>query len=109
MVFYFSVVSSIIAAVLTFVDGWHKPQNMQQVLILVGIGVTALIAQLSMTRAYKVGRKFVVASFSYLTVVFSTLLGVLWFAEVLHWQELVGILVIVLSGILGSVLPKKNK
>lgn len=108
VVFYFSVVSALIGGVLACVDGWHMPQNGQQVLILLGIGVTALIAQLSMTRAYKVGRKFVVASFSYLTVVFSTLLGVLWFAEVMHWQELVGIAIIIISGILGSVLPKKK-
>lgn len=108
VVFYFSVVSALIAGVLAFVEGWHMPQNGQQVLILLGIGVTALIAQLSMTRAYKVGRKFVVASFSYLTVVFSTLLGVLWFAEAMHWQELVGIAIIIISGILGSVLPKKK-
>ena len=108
VVFYFSVVAAILGAILSTLQGWSVPQNWGQVLILLGIGVTALIAQLSMTRAYKVGRKFVVASFSYLTVVFSTILGVLYFGEILHWQELVGIAIIIASGILGSLLPKKK-
>ena len=100
--------AALIAAIIVSVQGWHVPSSWQDVLILGGVGLTALIAQMSMTRAYKVGRKFVVASFSYLTVVFSTLLGVWWFGEVLQWQEFVGIAVIVLSGILGSVLPAKK-
>lgn len=108
VVLYFSVVAALMSAILTTIDGWHMPQTWQQWLILVGIGLTALIAQISMTRAYKVGRKFVVASFSYLTVVFSTLFGVWWFSEILHWQELVGISVIILSGLLGSILPSKK-
>ena len=108
VVLYFSAVAVVISAILASIGGWHAPRNGQDVLLLAGIGLTALVAQMSMTRAYKVGRKFVVASFSYLTVVFSTLLGVLWFGEILQWQELVGISVIVLSGILGSVLPLKK-
>ncbi|UOO91236.1 DMT family transporter [Vitreoscilla massiliensis] len=108
VVLYFSVVASVISAVIISFQGWHAPRSLQDVLILGGVGLTALVAQMSMTRAYKVGRKFVVASFSYLTVVFSTLLGVWWFGEILHVQELTGIAVIVLSGILGSILPLKK-
>lgn len=108
VVLYFSAVAALISAVIVSFQGWHAPQSWQEVLVLAGVGLTALIAQMSMTRAYKVGRKFVVASFSYLTVVFSTLFGVWWFGEILHVQEFVGIAVIVLSGILGSVLPSKK-
>ena len=108
VVLYFSAVASAISAIIISFQGWHAPRSWQDVLILGGVGLTALVAQMSMTRAYKVGRKFVVASFSYLTVVFSTLLGVWWFGEILQAQELLGIAVIVLSGILGSILPLKK-
>lgn len=44
--------------------GWHT-LSLSSAVYLSGIGVSALIAQLSMTRAYKVGDKFTVASLSY--------------------------------------------
>ncbi len=106
IVFYFSVVSTVIAGVLSTIGGWHAIE-FADVGYLLGIGITALIAQISMTRAYKVGRKFVVASLSYLTVVFATVLGVLLFHDVVTWQEILGMAVIVASGLLSSIQKKK--
>ncbi len=108
IVFYFSVVSTIIAGALSTIDGWHQVQ-WSDVGYLLGIGITALIAQMSMTRAYKVGRKFVVASLSYLTVVFAMIFGVLLFNDMITWQEILGMLVIVASGLLSSTQKKTAK
>jgi drug/metabolite transporter (DMT)-like permease len=102
IVFYFSVVSTVMAGVLSTINGWH-PVAWADVGYLLGIGFTALVAQMSMTRAYKVGQKFVVASLSYLTVVFATIFGVLLFNDVVTWQEIIGMVVIVASGLLSSV------
>lgn len=71
-------------------------------LMVAGLGITATIAQLAMTRAYKVGNKLVAANLSYLTVVFSTLLGVLLWDESLPGVSLSAIILIVISGMLAS-------
>ena len=101
VVFYFSVVATLISAVLATWDGW-QPLSWQSAPYVLGIGATATIAQLCLTRAYKVGRKLVVAALSYLTVVFSTLVGVWWLGDAIHWQEVVGMGIIIASGIWGA-------
>ena len=68
-----------------------------------------MLAQLSMTRAYKVGNKFTVASLSYLTVVFSALSGTIFLDDTVTWQETFGMIIIVTSGILSSIRPVSIK
>lgn len=72
---------------------------------LCAVGLSALVAQLSMTRAYKVGNKFTVASLSYLTVVFSSLAGIVLLGDKITWQEIAGMVIIVASGILSGIKP----
>ena len=55
-----------------------------------------------MTYAYQVGQKFVVATLSYLGVVFAIVFGAVLFGERLDVLSLIGIGVIVASGILGT-------
>ena len=57
------------SAIWSCFTGWH-PLTASSLPYVAGIGISAMIAQLAMTRAYKVGKKFTVASLSYLTVVF---------------------------------------
>ena len=80
VVFYLSLTGLIMGAVWSTITGWH-PLTVSSLPYLAGIGISAMIAQLAMTRAYKVGKKFTVASLSYLTVVFSALSGVLLFGD----------------------------
>ena len=46
-----------------------------------GLGLSATIAQLAMTRAYRTGGTLVVANSAYLTVVLTSLFGVIWWHE----------------------------
>jgi S-adenosylmethionine uptake transporter len=101
VVFYFALVSTLIGAVLVTFSGWH-PLTWGNVGPLLGLGLTATFGQLAMTRAYKVGRKLLAASLSYLTVVFSTLLGAVIWGDKLPFDSYAAMLVIVISGILAS-------
>jgi drug/metabolite transporter (DMT)-like permease len=69
---------------------------------LLGVGVFGLLGQLSMTQAYRRGRKYLVASFAYLTVVFSALFGVWWWGDVLGREALLAIALIIGSGLLAA-------
>lgn len=102
IVFYFSLVAAILSAIATTFKGWSvvTPKMLPYV---IGIGLSALVAQLAMTHAYKVGRKFMVAALGYLTVVLSTLYGVWIFDEPLGTWSVLGIGMIVLSGVLSGL------
>lgn len=104
VVFYLSVVGMAMSAVWATFTGWHR-LSWQTLPYLAGIGLSAMIAQLCMTRAYKVGSKFTVASLSYLTVVFSSLAGVWFLGDKISWQEVLGMGIIVASGILSGLNP----
>lgn len=80
VVFYLSATGVAMSSVWATLTGWHT-LSFPSAVYLSGIGVSALIAQLSMTRAYKVGDKFTVASLSYMTVVFSALSAAFFWAK----------------------------
>ncbi|VEJ21459.1 DMT family transporter [Neisseria animaloris] len=104
VVFYLSLVGTVLSAGWATITGWH-PINLNTLPYLLGIGASALVAQLCLTRAYKVGDKFTVASLSYLTVVFSSLAGVWFLGDKISWQEVLGMGIIVISGILSGMSP----
>jgi drug/metabolite transporter (DMT)-like permease len=101
VVFYFTLLSTVLGAVLVSFTGWHAP-TLQTMVPLAGIGLCATFGQLAMTRAYKVGRKLVAASLSYLTVVFCSLLGAVLWGDRLPPGSYVAIAVIVCSGVVAS-------
>lgn len=101
IVFYFSLLSTLISGALAMYFGF-TPISLDILPYIVGVGVTALLGQLFMTYAYQVGRKFVVATLSYLGVVFAIVFGVVLFGEHLDMISLIGIAVIVISGILSA-------
>lgn len=102
VVFYLSAVGSAMGAVWATAAGWHMPSG-KAWLYLAGIGASALLAQLALTHAYKVGKKFTVAALAYLSVVFSTLAGIFWLGDKIGWQEWLGMVIIVASGILSAL------
>ncbi|OOR89630.1 EamA family transporter [Moraxella caviae] len=102
IVFYFSLVASVLAGIVATWRGWSVI-TWEILPYVLGIGLSALIAQLLMTHAYKVGRKFMVAALSYGTVVLSTLYGVFVLGEPLGALAMTGIALVVLSGVLAGL------
>lgn len=100
-VFYFALISTLGGLLLMQFQAWH-PLTAANLPWVLGLGVSAMVAQLAMTRAYKVGRKLLVANLSYLTVAFSALFGAVLWQHWLGWQELAAMSLIILSGILAS-------
>ena len=74
----------------------------EYVLTLIGLGISATIAQIAITKAYRVGNTLGNAGLSYLTIIFSTIIGVVWLDEFIEWQTAFGILLIIISGIFAS-------
>lgn len=100
-VFYFSLLSTVGSLVWLAFSEIHMPTG-DNILILLGVGGFATLAQLAMTRAYARGKTLLSANLAYSTVVFASLFGVLFWGEHLGWPEALGILLVVLSGIAAS-------
>jgi S-adenosylmethionine uptake transporter len=104
VVFYFSLTTTITGffASLATPDAagvsFHafSPRNLALVL---AIGVAALLAQMAMTRAYRVGKVLVVANLQYMGIVFSSVWGVALWGDRFDWHVWLGIGVILASGI----------
>ncbi len=98
-VFYFTLVSTIGAGGWMLFDHF-TPLNWQDVPLLLALGVSATIAQLAMTRAYRTGNTLTVASLAYVTVVLASLFGVFLWDEQLSVSEWLAIALIIVSGII---------
>ncbi|MEQ1598095.1 MAG: DMT family transporter [Methylotenera sp.] len=98
-VFYFTLISSIGAGVWMLLEHF-TPLIWQDLPLLLGLGISATIAQLAMTRAYRTGNTLTVASLAYVTVVLASLFGVLLWQEHLSRSEWLAIGLIILSGII---------
>jgi drug/metabolite transporter (DMT)-like permease len=98
VVFYFTLIATAGGAAWMAVAGFHRPQ-LNDWPWLIGIGVTATVAQLALTRAYHRGRTLTVGSLAYSTVGFSALYGVLLFGERLPLLAWIGMATVAAAGI----------
>lgn len=98
-VFYFTLISSIGAGCWMLLDSFQGITWLD-LLILSGLGLSATIAQLAMTRAYRTGDTLVVASLAYVTILLASLFGILWWDEHLSLDAWLAIGLIISSGII---------
>jgi len=106
-VFYFSLIASLGSGVLMLLDAMHTITPIG-LLILLGLGSTATLAQLAMTRAYRVGKTLVVGSLAYSTIVIASLFGMLLWNETLPLSSWAGVALIIASGVLSLHLSPKH-
>jgi drug/metabolite transporter (DMT)-like permease len=107
-VFYFTLVSTIGAGIWMMLNRF-TPISWQDLPVLTGLGVSATIAQLAMTRAYRTGKTLIVAGLAYTTVVLASLFGVIFWNENLTMTEWLGISLIILSGVFSIKTTNKAK
>ena len=99
VVFYFTLLATVGGGAWMAMAGYHRPQAGDWPW-LIGIGVTATLAQLALTRAYHRGRTLIVGALAYTTVGFSAMYGVVLFGEHLPLMAWIGMTVVALAGIL---------
>ena len=107
VVFYFSV-SGVLAGLLSgLADSYLRTGEFHilhtltgtDFLLLGSIGLTATIAQMAMTRAYRLGAMLVTANLQYTGIVFSSIWGILIWGDHLELSGWLGIVIILVSGV----------
>ena len=107
VVFYFSASGVLGGLVSGLIDNWWQTGRLHlfadlsahDFLLLFTIGITATIAQIAMTRAYRLGAMLVTANLQYTGIVFSSMWGILLWNDTLDVGGWLGILIILMSGI----------
>lgn len=107
IVFYFNLVATLFSG-LWMAQGEIHAVTLRDLPLLLALGTSATLAQLAMTRAYRVGQTQVVSTLSYSTIVFSALFGLLFWQELLNASAWLGIALIIASGVLSLKLSPKH-
>ncbi len=107
IVFYFSLVTVLVLT--PFVVGDLYLPNGREILLLLGIGVGAAIGQFGLTLAYRYAPAAGVSIYSYTTIVFSALLGLLIWAEVPDWLSVIGGVLIIAGGALSFAAERRSQ
>jgi len=106
-VFYFAVGCCLAGGLVALATGL-SPWNWQGAIWLLPVGILAAMAQLCMTRAYSRSQghmgTLLVANLQYSGIIFSSILGMLVFAEHIPPIGWAGMGLIILSGVLASIL-----
>ncbi|CAG9931671.1 DMT family transporter [Candidatus Nitrotoga arctica] len=107
VVFYFSLIAAISSGGGMLLGTIH-PITTPGLFILLGLGSTATLAQLAMTRAYRTGKMLVAGSLSYSTVIFASIFGMVLWGEALSLMGWIGMGLIIAGGVLSLKLAPKH-
>jgi S-adenosylmethionine uptake transporter len=107
-VFYFTLSGTALGLVGSLITGFSA-HDARGLALLLGIGVTATLAQLAMTRAYGYGHTLVVANLQFVAVVVASLLGIALFSDRIPPVGWIGILVIIGGGVLSTALVARQR
>jgi S-adenosylmethionine uptake transporter len=111
VVFYFSVTGVLAGLVGAIATGEHillHKHSAKGFALLLSIGLTATIAQMAMTRAYRLGKTLVTANLQYTGIVFASMWGVLLWDDRLGWLGWLGIVIILVSGLVATYYNTRN-
>ncbi len=89
IVFYFLFCSTVVGAIGMY-HNFSLPRNTDDILMLLGLGITSLLAQTFMTQAYGLANQILVSFIMYLGVFLNAVWGYCFFGEVMSWLSIVG-------------------
>lgn len=98
IVFWFSLTATVLSLV-TLPFGWIWPTGYEFAL-LVGAGVIGGLGQILLTSSYRFAEAGVLAPFTYISMLWSILIGYIWFNEVPTFGMLVGAALVICAGVI---------
>jgi len=98
IVFYHTFISLLASAVLAAIS-WQTPL-LEQLLLLIAIGILATVGQMAITRGYSLAPVATAGPFTYTTVVFAAVMGAVFWGELFDVFTWGGSLLVIIGGIL---------
>ncbi len=103
IIFYFTLCGTVAGFLGSLWTGF-SPHTFEGVLTLLGIGLSATLAQFALTLAWAQGHPLVNCVYQYSGILFAILFGLALFGESVDGLTLLGMAVVALSGLAASVL-----
>lgn len=100
-VLVFSTCVCLTGLAVLWVQGW-QPLSLSAWLAAIGLGVSGLVGQLAMTRAFGAGKALLTAALQYTTIIFATLLGIVFWDEHPDALAWVGMALVIAAGLLST-------
>ncbi len=97
IVLWFAIGATVLSGIAT-IPVWVTPTP-DQLVMLAGTGLVSAVAQVMMTEGYRRGEATLLAPFEYSAILWTTMMGVLVFAELPDGWDFAGIAVLVASGL----------
>ena len=98
IVFWFSATSTLLSLV-TLPFGWVWPTG-YELTLLCSAGVVGGIGQILLTASYRFAEAGVLAPFTYISMLWSVLIGYIWFEEVPTFSMLIGAMFVIAAGVI---------
>lgn len=108
IIFYFCLLSSIVLIPFMVLEGFAIPST-KEWFGLLGIGISAFIAQVALTNGYKNAPASEISVYAYSNFIFSILWGIILFQELPDGYSLLGGLFILFAGIINYQVTKISK
>lgn len=102
---YFMVIATVISGIF-MVSYWKTPEGTDWAFLL-SLGLFGYVGQFFMTKAFQSSQTNFVAPLKYLEVVFTMLLGLMWFKEAYSLFTLLGIFLVIIGLSLNTILTRK--
>ena len=102
---YFMFISVVVS--LCFITQWRMPIGIEWFPVI-SVGITGLIGQIFMTRAFSMEAASVLAPFKYMELVYALLIGFFFFGETYSFFAFTGIFLII-SGMLLNIYAKQKQ
>lgn len=103
---YFMIIATVVGGVLS-INNWITPKGVEW-LLLSSLGLFGYFGQLFMTKALQTSETNIAAPFKYIEVVFTMLIGVIWFNESYTLLSILGIGLIII-GLVFNIVFKQSK
>jgi len=98
IVFWFTATSSVLSLV-TIPFGWVWPTG-PEVVFLIGAGLLGGVGQILLTSSYRFADAGVLAPFTYVSMLWSVLIGYIWFNEIPTLGMLAGAALVICAGVI---------
>jgi drug/metabolite transporter (DMT)-like permease len=97
LVFYFSVICCL-TALATLPWGWTTPTG-RELVLMIAMGLLGGVGQILITESYRHASAAVLAPFAYTAMIYSIVIGYIWFGEVPELIVLVGAAIVIAAGL----------
>lgn len=91
-----------------FFIAWRWPEGIEWIYVL-SLGLTALFGQYFVTKAYGADKAGIVSAIGYANIIFSVFIGMVLGDAFPDWMSLSGIITIILSGVIISLVKRKGQ